>query len=359
MRALLLLILALMIAPARSAPIFPDAHWQTRSPEWAGLSSNKLAEFSAIVGGRGCVVRHGCMVFSWGDQSKSADVASAFKPVLSTLMLMAVQEGKISGVDEPVAKFEPRLAALNNGKDTAMTWRHLASQSSGYGFTEKPGEAYSYNDYALTLYYDTLMDKVFHTNADQVLRTRLGEPLQFEDSHTFFAFGTNNRPGRLALSCRDFARIGLLYLRGGKWREKQLLKPELARMAISSPIPANTPLTRGLDADMLPRQRSMGGSKNITPVGPGCYSFNWWLNRTNAAGEKLFVDAPPDLFVASGHGGIRVMLVIPSLDLIASWNDSKITDHDKSRGNPNTRNNRAFKVLVESCSEAAGLARPK
>ena len=240
-----------------------------------------------------------------------------------------------------------------------MTWRHLASQLSGYGLTEKPGEAYSYNDYALALYYDTLMEKVFRAHADEVLRTRLAEPLQFEDRRTFFAFGTNNRPGRLALSCRDFARIGLLYLHGGKWRDTQVLKPELLRAAISSPIPASTPLSRALDADMLPKQRTLGGNKNITPVGPGYYSFNWWLNRTNAAGERLFVDAPPDMFVASGHGGIRVMLVIPSLDLIASWNDSKIDDHDKSPGNPNTRNNRALKILVESCSQLGERGSPR
>jgi hypothetical protein len=130
-----------------------------------------------------------------------------------------------------------------------------------------------------------------------------------------------------------------------------LLKPEFARLAISSPIDPATPLTQGIDAEMLPRQRSLGGRKNITPVGPGYYSFNWWLNRTNAAGERLFVDAPPDMFVASGHGGIRVMLVIPSLDLIASWNESKIEDHDKSPGNPDTRNNRALRTLVDSCLE--------
>lgn len=353
MRSILILWLAVAAAQAAPpVPRFPGVHWETRAPEAAGLSSNKLAEFSVLVGGRGCVVRHGFMVFTWGDQAKSGDVASAFKPVLSTLLLMAVQEGRISGVDEPLAKVEPRLATLNQGKDAAITWRHLASQMSGYGLGEKPGEAYSYNDYALTLYYDTLMNNVFRTNADEVLRTRLAEPLQFEDRATFFAFGPNNRPGRLALSCRDFARLGLLYLHGGKWGGRQLLRPEMVRLAIESPISPATPLTRGIDADMLPGQRTMGGKKNITPVGPGYYSFNWWLNRTNAAGQRLFTGAPADLFVASGHGGVRVMLVIPSLDLIACWNDSRIDDHDKSPGNPDTRNSRALKLLVEACDLA-------
>ena len=122
--------------------VFPGEHWETRTPEQAGLAVEKLEEFREVVGGRGCVVRGGYMVFAWGDQGKSSDVASAFKPVLSTLLLMAIQEGKIAGVDEPVARSEPRLTTLNEGKDAAITWRHLASQTSGYGWSERPGAAY-------------------------------------------------------------------------------------------------------------------------------------------------------------------------------------------------------------------------
>jgi len=45
------------------------------------MSPEKLDALRDLVGGRGCVVRHGFMVYSWGDQSKSSDVASAMKPV--------------------------------------------------------------------------------------------------------------------------------------------------------------------------------------------------------------------------------------------------------------------------------------
>jgi CubicO group peptidase (beta-lactamase class C family) len=351
MRILLCLWLASACLQAASIE-FPSVHWSALTPKQAGLSDEKLAEFRELVGGRGCVVRHGAMVFTWGDQEKSSDVASAFKPLLSTLLLIAIQEGKISNVDEPVAKFEPRLNSINNGKDAGITWRHLASQTSGYGWSEKPGAAYAYNDYALTFYYDTLMEKVFRTNGTEVLRTRLAEPLQFEDAYTFNAFGPSNRPGRLALSCRDFARFGLLYLRGGHWRGRELLQTQFVNLAISSPIAPSTPLTRGVDADMLPGQRTMGGKKNITNIGPGFYSYNWWLNRTNAAGQRLFSDAPHDAYVASGHGGKRALVIFPSLDLIAVWNDSVMDDHDQSPGNPRTRHNRALRVLVAAAQDA-------
>ena len=307
-------------AVAADSPIFPGKAWEMRSPEEAGLSREKLMALATLAGGRGCVVRHGYMVFAWGDQSKSSDVASAFKPLLTTLLFMAVQDGRIGSVDDEVAEFEPRLKALNAGKDAAITWRHFAFQMSGYGLAEAPGAAYSYNDYALALYYDTLTQKVFGTNGTALLRTRLAEPMQFEDACTFDAFGPQNRPGRLALSVRDFARFGLLYLRQGRWRDQQLLRPEFVQMATRSPLAPATPLTSGQPADMLPGQRTIGGTRNITPVGPGYYSFNWWLNGKNGAGQRLFGDASPDTYVASGHGGMRMLWIIPSLDLVVCPN---------------------------------------
>ena len=334
--------------------VFPGASWEIRSPEQVGLAPDKLLALRDLVGGRGCVVRHGRMVFTWGDQSKSSDVASAFKPLLSTLLFIAIQEGKLSGVDDRVADFEPRLKTINDGKDATITWRHFASQTSGYGLAEVPGAAYSYNDYALTLYYDTLTQKVFGTNGTAVLKKYFAGPLQFEDACTFNAFGEKNRPGRLALSVRDFARFGLLYLHEGKWRGQQLIRPELVRLAVRSPIPASMPRTSGRETALLPGQRTMGGPRNITPAGPGFYSFNWWLNRTNAAGQLLFVDAPRDTCVASGHGGMRTLWVTPSLDLVVCWNDSQIQDHDQSPGNPNTRCNQAARLIREAVLDAPG-----
>lgn len=340
------------------AGVFPGAQWEARTPDEVRLSREKLDALKNLVGGRGCVVRHGYLVYSWGDQSRSSDVASGFKPVLSTLLLMAVQEGRLKSVDEQVADFEPRLKSLNQGKDGGITWRHLASQTSGYGLVEAPGAAYSYNDFALTLYYDLLTQKVFQTNGTEIFRTRLAGPLQFEDAFTFNAFRRPDRDGRLALSVRDFARIGLLYLHAGQWRDRQLLKPEFIRMAINSPIPAETPLTSGREADMLPGQHSIGGTRNITPVGPGYYSFNWWLNRTNRVGQRLFVDAPPDTYVASGHGGKRALWIFPGLELVVCWNDSPIDDHDKSPGNPNSKCNQAALLMVEAAAVSKAEAKP-
>ncbi len=103
---------------------------------------------------------------------------------------------------------------------------------------------------------------------------------------------------------------------------------------------------------MLPGQRSFGGTKSITPNGPGVYSFNWWLNRKDNQGRLALPSAPPDTILASGHGAKRTLWVIPSLDLVVSWNDSLVDDHDKSPGNPDTRLNRAARLLVEAVVNA-------
>lgn len=345
----LLLIAALgRSAPAAEPVVYPAADWDKRAPADVGLATEKLVALAALAGGSGCVVRAGHLVFTWGDPGKSSDIASAMKPVLSTLMLRAVEQGKIASVDGRMADFEPGLRELNGGKDAGITWRHLASQTSGYGLSELPGAAYSYNDFALALYYDTLTHKVYQQDSTRVLKEQLADLLGFQDRYTFEAFGPKDRPGRLAISVRDFARFGLLMLRGGRWNDRQVLKPETVRMMLDSPVPGGLPLTRGVDAAMLPGQRSIGGGKNITPVGRGYYSFNWWLNRTDGDGRRMYADAPPDMFAALGHGGESALWVIPSLDLIVAWNDAKIDDHDASPANPATKCNQAVRLMRDA-----------
>jgi CubicO group peptidase (beta-lactamase class C family) len=342
--------LPLVAVEAEGDAAWPAPHWIERSPADVGLDAEKLAALGQLVGGDGVVIRHGYLVHGWGDITRVGDVASAMKPLLSTLLLVAIEEGLIESVDETLVKYEPRLADIPGGD--RITWRQLANQMSAYGLRESPGEVYAYNDFALALYYDTLMDHVFQQRADDVLRSRIAEPLGFEDRYTFEAFGPNDRPGRLAMSIRDFARFGLMYLRQGRWREQRILTEESVKRALSDIVPADTPLTSGDEAPMLPNQRSIGGSRNITPVGPGFYTFNWWVNGVDVEGRRLYVDASEDTYLASGHGGQRNLWVIPSLDLVVCWNNTRVSDHDESPGNPDTLSNRAARLMVEAAGDS-------
>ena len=331
-------------------PVFPGEKWRHAFPEKVGLDEEKLDELSDVTGGNGLVIRHGYVVFEWGRLTADHRVWSAAKPVFTSLLMLAVQDRLLPGVDTLVAEIDPRLRTINDGKDAAITWRHLASQTSGYGLVEKPGAAFAYNDFAIALYYDTLMQRVFHTNGTEVLKQRLAEPLGFEDAAIFEEDGDNLVLGRLRLSARDFARFGMLILRRGEWRGRQIIRRDLVDMMLHSPVPATVPLSSGKEAPMLPEQRSYGNleTRSDSPIGPGTYSFTWWLNEPDASGHRHLPDAPADSIMAIGLFGRTVLWIIPSLDIIVSWNQAVITDHRESIQNPDTVFNKAARVIRAS-----------
>jgi hypothetical protein len=330
-------------------PVFPGTTWATRSPADAGLDAARLNALRDFVGGRGCVVRGGTLVYTWGDVTRRADVASACKPVYVHFLLAAVESNRLPGVDAPVVRWEPRLASLNAAlgfKDRAIAWRHLACQTSCYGVSEPPGGAFDYNDFNMALLFDTLTRRVYGLEYDRIdaelLGPRLADRIGCEDRPTLLAFGIENRPGRLAISVRDFARFGLLYLREGRWNGAPLLRSDLVRLALGSPVAASLPRTRGRKAEMIPSQRSLGGGINQTDHFGG-YSFAWWLNGVDREGRRHWPGAPADTFAALGHGGQRGLAVIPSLDLVVSWNDSRLDSPEKE--------NRALATLAASVRE--------
>src|SRR5262245_54027090 len=135
------LVAVLAIGPVSAqAPVFPGKTWATKTPAAAGLDATKLAAFRDLIGGRGCVVRGGYLVYTWGEFTKRGDVASAAKPVYTHCLLLSHEKGTIKSLDSTVHEWEPRL----KGKDRAITWHHLANQTSCYGVEEQAGEAYDY-----------------------------------------------------------------------------------------------------------------------------------------------------------------------------------------------------------------------
>ena len=111
----------------------PGQVWEFETPAEAGLDAAKLDIFRDYVGGRGCVARHGYIIYTWGDQRQVEDVASALEPVIAHFVFKAVEEKRISSLDEKVSKWEPRLNDINavlGYKDRNITWRHMANQIS-------------------------------------------------------------------------------------------------------------------------------------------------------------------------------------------------------------------------------------
>ncbi|HJN18731.1 MAG TPA: hypothetical protein QGH10_24725 [Armatimonadota bacterium] len=336
------------VAPQET--VYPTGTWETRAPADVRMNSAKLDALAEHVGGRGCVIRHGFIVHEWGDVTRRGDVASAAKPFYSHFIMKAIEDGRIGGIDEPVLRFEPRLDSINadlGRPDRGITWRHMANQTACYGLEDEPGSAYDYNDWHMALLWDTLFVGVYAATWDSVddavLRPLLTDILQCEDDPTFMAFGTGDRPGRTAISPRDFARFGLLYLRDGSWRGQQLISADHARLATRSSVATSIPRATGGATEMIDGQRTIGSRAipdNQTDH-MGSYSFLWWTNGVDREGLRHWPDAPHDAFGAFGHGGPRAMVVVPSLDAIVSWNDADVKSREAE--------NEALRLLAEAC----------
>ncbi|MDB6137325.1 MAG: beta-lactamase [Verrucomicrobiaceae bacterium] len=312
--------------------------WPALTPAQAGLDEGKLKIFSDALGGNGVIVRHDSLAYSWGKGDVSVDVASASKPVLVHLVFKAVEAGLIGSIDDPVVKWEPRLGTLNPGldhKDAKITWRHLMNQTSGYGLEELPGTAFAYNDFQTQLFWELLYEKVYACTPDQaagkILRPQLFDLLGAQDNPTYRIRPPPQVTGRLIISARDFARMGVAYLHGGKWQGRQIIEEKWVKLAIHSPLPLSLPRTSGKEAEMLPGARSAGGTKNQED-NIGGYGFMWWMNKPDAQGKLLWPDVPEDAYGAAGHGGLKVLIVIPSLDLVVAWNSVNLERQEMCGG---------------------------
>ena len=120
--------------------VFPGTHWAEKSPSQVGLDAAKLEALKeATKAKEGCVIRHGYLVYQWGDISTVRRWASAYKPVNSTMLLFALKEGLIDSVDDPIVPWVQRVFSGKDliAKDHTMTFRHLCNMTSGYGLPER------------------------------------------------------------------------------------------------------------------------------------------------------------------------------------------------------------------------------
>ncbi len=332
---------AMTESPSADGRTYPGRTWEPQTPAQVGLDPAKLEAIALALGGRGCIVRHGYVVRTWGDQAQRSDWMSSSKPLLSTLLFFAIQEGRVPSVNAKIKSCGWDLGT----KDEAMTFHHLANMISSYARLEEPGAAWAYNDYAINLYRLTLFDKVFRQDPIQVANApeRLGS-LQFEDGLSF-----NDRT-RLIASVRDFARLCWFWRNKGQWQGRHLLPVEVFDNYCKPQVPRDLPHTAQAQTDdYLKIGTYGGGSDHFTKYGPGIYGYNFWFN---AAGRDppdrlTWPDAPRDTFMTIGAGG-NCAAVLPSLDTMivaarADWGNLKPGDGTSTM-------NRVMKLAVEAAS---------
>jgi CubicO group peptidase (beta-lactamase class C family) len=297
-------------APAR-AVVFPGETWEQRAPAEVGLDPARLDAFAVQAGGDGVIVKDGYLVKTWGETGTHKWWASASKPVFSTLLLCAVQEGRLPGVDAPVSSAGWALAP----KDAAMTFRQLANMTSGYATADAPGAAWGYNDFGVQLYARSL-ERIFGRPLAEAFAERFAA-LQFEDG---VFFGHRNELGVVA-SPRDFARLGWLWLHRGRWRDAALVAEALWVENVRPQVPAALPraVTRpGAKPDDYLAVGSYGGGTNQTPHGPGAYGLNFWFNARLPSGERVWPAAPADTYQANGLWNRDTLTIFPGLRMVAA-----------------------------------------
>lgn len=344
-------------------PVFPGTHWESKAPETAGFSGDRLETWSRKAGGTGCLVHGGRIIHEWGDPAALNDAASSTKPFYAYLVFKAIETGRIDSPNDRVVNWMPELGELNPDlgfKDREITFHHLMSQTSGYGLVERPGEAFAYNDFATGLLGYVLCHRVYASapgEGDRVLNGELlGKIIGFEHSPT--VLHPNSRPNRIRISARDMARFALLYLRGGRWGTRQVLRADLFALQMGFTLPPDMPRTSGREAGYLERVESYGGGRNLKNH-LGCHGYYWWFNHVTPDGGRFLPDAPPRTFLGSGYGGRFAMVVIPEYDLVAVWLDIHHGEDWYPLSEVGRFNvNGVIRDLLRATGQGAGDARP-
>ena len=215
---------------------------------------------------------------------------SVSKAVLSALFGIAVEEGHIRDIMQPVTDYLPELEG--SGYD-GVSIKNILQMSSGVGFDENYGDPDSdinrmsrelalggtLLEFAATLerarppgtlqHYVSIDTQVLGTTlvratgrslADYTSE-KLWKPVGMEQDAYWMVDGSGMEMafGGFNASLRDFARLGRLYLNGGRWEGKQIVPAAWVKASITPDAP-----------------HLMTGPKPGSDNTMG-YGYQWWL----------------------------------------------------------------------------------
>jgi len=255
------------------------------------------------------VIRHGHVVadayfypYQPGDLH---DVASVSKVWLTTTVGIAVDQGFIPSVDEPVVGFFPdrSIANLDEWK-REMTVEDLLTMTSGLGFddavdragmeasddwtqyaldlpmTAEPGTRFNYHQVTAYL-LSAIISEVTGMSAEEFARKNMFEPLGIQEA-VWIANpqGVTTGHNGVHVTPYDLARFGQMILHDGSWEGKRVVSKEWVQKATSI-------------------------------VFGGHYGYMWihypgedrFFIGSGAQGQRIVVSPPNDLVVVfTGHG---------------------------------------------------------
>ena len=308
MIARLFIFLAVGSFSARAADVWPEKDWTTATPASQGLSTAGLDEATAYAekygGGSGCVIRHGYLVKEWGSTTTRWDIKSATKGTLGATTLGLAVDAEMIKLDDLAQKHYQSIGTEkpDNSKDwlKEITVRHLATMTAGFddgrppNLVYRPGTRGIYSNDTSNMLAELLTLK-FGEDLSAVVKRQVMDPIGVPTdnwrwrANQYRAKTIQDLPSRefasgLTITHRALARIGYLYLREGRWKDRQILSREYIRTA-TTPTKLSAPFAY--------------------------YAFYW---GSNALGT--YAGMPSDAYWALGLGDSFVV-VSPSLDIVA------------------------------------------
>lgn len=210
------------------------------------------------------VIRNDSLVYEeyWDGFGKNtiSNSFSVAKSIVSTLIGIALQEGKIKSLDDKVSDYVP---TFNKEDQKKVTIRHLLTMSSGSDWDEAYSSLFStttkayYGDNLEELavsvnIVDTPGNRWYYKSGDTellalVLKYATGKTLSEYASEKLWKplnaendalWSLDKKDGDEKAYCcfnataRDFARIGVMYLNNGKWKGREILSEKYIKQAL-------------------------------------------------------------------------------------------------------------------------------
>ena len=215
---------------------------------------------------------------------------SLSKTFTSALVGIALREGKIHSVSDPVTQYVPELAG---SAYDGVSIKDVLQMSSGARWTEDYSDSHSdvvrfgravafgkpLDAFAATLprehppgtyqRYNSMDTQVLGmvlrratgTSLSDYLSTRIWQPLGMQEDGYYLTdrTGVEFAAGGLNATLRDYARLGLLYMHNGNWRGTQIVPSEWVQASVTPDSPHLMPGRR-------PSAAEVWG-----------YGYQWWI----------------------------------------------------------------------------------
>jgi CubicO group peptidase (beta-lactamase class C family) len=252
--------------------------------------------------------------FDGYDESSIHTSFSMAKSFASALVGIAIDEGHIKSVDEPVTNYIPELLEKDK-RFKSITIRHLLTMSSGIKYEEggdlpwseeaddtktyyatdlrelalencriegKAGEYFEYNNYN-PLLVGMILERATGMSVSRFMEEKLWKPMGMEADGSWSLDSTSSGFEKMESGvnarARDFARFGMLFAKEGDWEGRQLI-------------------SRGWIEESTRADTSTDPSQD--------YQYFWWVNTP---------DGGTSHFSARGNYG-QYIYVAPEKDLV-------------------------------------------